>query len=274
MGMCLKMNSDYFENISSIKILGTRVDAIGIPAIIQFMESWITKNHYHNYIVVANVDTIITSKRNILMQEAVNKSSLAIPDGFPLLCLERLYGYPLKKRAYGPGLMHEFLKITEDKDYSHFFYGATEDTLAKLIKNIKTLYPKTKIAGFYAPPFKPLTEKEDKRVIEMINNIAPDVLWVGLGCPKQELWMYDHSKKLNTPVMVGVGAAFDFLAGVKPQAPRWVGDNGFEWLFRLITEPKRLWCRYLVNYPLFVHYVLIDLISKSYSRLKAGSPKS
>ncbi len=273
MGMCLKMNNDCFENLSSIKVLGTRVDAVEIRGIIQYTEDWINKNQHHNYIVVANVDTIVTSKFNTLMQEAVNESSLSIPDGFPLLLLERLYGHPLKKRAYGPDLMREFFKITEGKGYSHFFYGATEDTLDKLIKNIKALYPKTKIAGFYAPPFKPLTEEEDNKIIEMINKIVPDVLWVGIGCPKQELWMHNHSKKLNIPVMLGVGAAFDFLAGTKPQAPRWIRDNGFEWLFRLFIEPKRLWRRYLVGYPLFVYYVLIDLAFKSHSRLKVGSTK-
>jgi len=263
------MNNDCFENPSSIKILGTRVDAVGIPQIIQYMEDWIAKNHQHNYIVVANVDTIVTSKFNIPMQEAVNQSSLSIPDGFPLLLLERLSGYPLKKRAYGPDLMHGFLKITEGKGYAHFFYGATEGTLTKLIKNIKTLYPKTKIAGFYAPPFKPLIWEEDSGVIQRINDLAPDVLWVGIGCPKQELWMSKHREKLNIPVIAGVGAAFDFLAGSKRQAPRWVRDCGFEWLFRLITEPKRLWRRYLINNFLFIYFVGLELLLKAFSLLKS-----
>jgi len=272
MGMCLKMNNDRPDNPASIKILGTRVDAVGIPGIIQYMESWIAKNHHHNYIVVANADTIVTSKFNPLMQEAVNKSSLAIPDGFPLLLLERLYGHPLKRRAYGPDLMREFFKATEGKGYSHFFYGATEETLDKLIKNIKRSYPKTKIGGFYAPPFKPLTEEEDRRVIEMINNIAPDVLWVGIGCPKQELWMSEHKGKLNVPVMAGVGAAFDFLAGSKRQAPGWMRDSGFEWLFRLITEPKRLWRRYLINNSLFIYFVARELFLKAFF-LPKNKPK-
>ena len=266
------MNNDCPKNLASIKILGTRVDVVGIPGIIRYMEDWITKNHHHNYIVVANVDTIVTSKFNTLMQEAVNKSSLAIPDGFPLLLLERLYGHPLKRRAYGPDLMREFFKVTEGKEYSHFFYGATEETLDKLIKNIKRSYPKTKIGGFYAPSFKPLTEEEDKRVIEMINNIAPDVLWVGIGCPKQELWMFEHKGKLNVPVMAGVGAAFDFLAGSKRQAPRWMRDSGFEWLFRLTTEPKRLWRRYLINNSLFIYFVGRELFLKAFF-LPKNKPK-
>lgn len=256
------MSCDYSKNVSSIKILGTRVDAVQIPDIIQYMEDRIAKKSHHNYIVVANADTIIQSSRNLEMREAVNASSLSIPDGFPLLVIQRLNGKPLKKRAYGPDLMKEFLKIAEKKKYSHFFYGATEGTLADLTKKLKVLFPEISIAGAYSPPFRPLTEAEDKAIVEMINKAAPDVLWVGIGCPKQELWMYHHGKKLNIPVMAGVGAAFDFLAGAKPQAPRWIRDNGFEWLFRLVTEPKRLWRRYLINYPLFVYYLLAGLVSK------------
>jgi len=129
-----------------------------------------------------------------------------------------------------------------------------------LSNNLKQRFPNLNITGVYSPPFRELTEKEDKAVVDMINKASPDVLWVGLGCPKQQLWMYEHKDKLNASVMVGVGAAFDFLAGTKPQAPRWIRDNGFEWLFRLFTEPKRLWRRYLVNGPLFVYFVTQELV--------------
>ncbi|MCX5704014.1 MAG: WecB/TagA/CpsF family glycosyltransferase [Candidatus Omnitrophica bacterium] len=116
-----------------------------------------------------------------------------------------------------------------------------------------------------------MNKEEDDKIVEDINKSGSDIIWVGLGSPKQDLWMYEHRGRINAPVMIGVGAAFDFLAGTKPQAPPWVGDNGFEWLFRLITEPKRLWRRYLVDYPLFIYYLLLDLILKSLSRLKTGT---
>lgn len=260
-----ELRRSYLKEIPSITILRTRVNAIEIPDIIQYIQNLISKKQCHNYIVVANVDTIITSKFNALMQEAVNNSSLAIPDGFPLLIMQRLFGNSLKKRAYGPDLMRQFLQATENYGYSHFFYGATENTLNKLTNNIVTLFPKTKISGSYAPPFRPLTKEEDNKIIEMINNIAPDVLWIGIGCPKQELWMFNHREKLNIPVMVGVGAAFDFMAGTKRQAPAWIRDRGFEWLFRLITEPKRLWRRYLINNFLFIYYIGLELFSKVFS---------
>lgn len=259
------------NNLTSIKILKTRVDALQIPDIIQYMEDCIAKNTRHNYIIVANVDTIMQSKFNSQMQEAVNASSLSAPDGFPLLVMQRLYGNPLKKRAYGPDLMKDFLRISEEKKYSHFFYGATEAALSKLTNNLKALFPKVLIRGAYSPPFRPLAPDEDKSIMEMINKAAPDVLWVGLGCPKQELWMHSHREKLNVPVMVGVGAAFDFLAGTKPQAPRWVRESGFEWLFRLITEPKRLWRRYLVNDSLFIYYAGIELFLHRFRPVKNPS---
>lgn len=256
------MNNNYHKNIPSIKILGTRVDAVQFPDIYKYIENCIAKNIRHNYITVANVDTIMQSRHNPKMREAVNASNLSIPDGFPLLIMQRLHGNPLKKRAYGPDLMKGFLEITQDKEYSHFFYGATQETLSKLIKNLKASFPKIRIAGAYSPPFRPLTNNEDIEIIKMINKAAPDVLWVGIGCPKQELWMYNFKEQLNVPVMAGVGAAFDFLAGTKKQAPRWIRDNGFEWLFRLIIEPKRLWRRYLVECPLFIYYVLLEWMQR------------
>ncbi|MFA5149945.1 MAG: WecB/TagA/CpsF family glycosyltransferase [Candidatus Omnitrophota bacterium] len=243
----------------SIEILGIRVDMISIPEIIQQMEDWIVNADYHNYIVVANADTAVKSKRDQAVRTAVNSSALAIPDGFSLLMMGRAKGHSLRKRSYGPDLTYEFFKTTEKKGYSHFFYGSTNDTLMKLIENIRDKFPETKIAGFYAPPFRPLAKEEDEEIIKSINRCKPSVLWVGIGCPKQEIWMYEHREKLDIPIMLGVGAAFDFLAGAKLQAPRWIRNNGFEWLFRLITEPKRLWRRYLVDGSLFIYYVLIEL---------------
>ena len=267
------MNCDYPKNISSIRVLGTRVDAVEISDVIRYIEDCIAKDSRQSYIVVANADTIMQSKRNPQMQEAVNASSLSIPDGFSLLVMHRLHGNSLEKRAYGPDLMKDFLRVTEKKEYSHFFYGATEETLSKLTNNLKLLFPKIRIAGAYSPAFRPLTQKEDAEIIKMINETAPDLLWVGIGCPKQELWMHDHRKLINVPIMVGVGAAFDFLAGVKPQAPRWIRDNGFEWLFRLITEPKRLWRRYLIDNPLFIYYAGIELFSKVFTFRKVKADK-
>jgi len=252
------MNSSKETNF--IDVCGMRVDMVQIPDIIKKMEYWITNKELGNYIVISNANDAIMSLKNPKIQTSVNDSSLSVPDGISMVLLARRYGYLLKKRVYGPDLMNEFLSLSAKKDYSHFFYGSDKDTLEKLKMNLINKFPNIKIAGFYSPPFRELTKEEDEKIINMINDASPDVLWLGLGCPKQQLWMYEHKDKLKVPVMVGVGAAFDFLAKTKPQAPRWIRDNGFEWLFRLVTEPKRLWKRYLVNGSLFLYYISKQLI--------------
>ncbi|MDD5465392.1 MAG: WecB/TagA/CpsF family glycosyltransferase [Candidatus Omnitrophica bacterium] len=260
-------DNDYLD------ILGMRVDLVQIPDVIKRISGWIENKKIGNYVVVANAYDMIAGKKNDKVRNAINGSSLSVSDGISLVLLSRFKGHPLKRRVYGPDLMLESLRLAEIKGYSNFFYGTTQVTLNLLVNNLKARFPGLVVAGTYAPPFRALDNDEDKTIVEIINKVSPDLLWVGLGTPKQQLWMYEHKDKLKVAVVVGVGAAFDFLAGVKPQAPRWIRDNGFEWLFRLITEPKRLWRRYLVNYPLFVYYVLIDLIFKSHSRLKAGSSR-
>jgi N-acetylglucosaminyldiphosphoundecaprenol N-acetyl-beta-D-mannosaminyltransferase len=247
-------------NYLSMFVLGMRVDIIQIPEVISIMEEWIAQRDVCHDIVVSNANDAIFCRKDPVSKEAVNNSNLSVPDGISLVLLARLRGYSINNRVYGADLMLEFLRFSEIKNYSHFFYGSTESTLKLLRDNLAFRYPSLKISGSYAPPFKPLSREEDERVIDMINKARPDIVWVGLGCPKQQVWMHEHKDKLKVPVMVGVGAAFDFLAGVKPQAPRWIRDNGFEWLFRLVTEPKRLWRRYLISYPLFIYYLFIDFL--------------
>ena len=243
-----------------MNVLGIKVNIIQISRVIEFMEGWIEKRDFGSYICISNMNDIAYSYKNRKIREAMNSAALSVPDGISLVLLARLYGIPLKRRVYGPDLMFEFFKATKHKEYSHFFYGSTEETLKFLIKNLKEKLPELKIAGFHSPPFRPLTEEEDREIIDTINRASPDVLWVGLGCPKQQLWMYEHKDKIRVPVMVGVGAAFDFLAGTKVQAPRWIRDNGVEWLFRLITEPRRLWKRYMVNGSIFIYNIAKQLV--------------
>lgn len=231
-----------------------RVDPVQTPQVIESMETWIKNRNFGNYIVISNANDAAASRRDKKVKEAVNQSSLSVPDGFSLVLLARLNGYPLKRRVYGPDLMDDFFKISQSKGYSHFFYGSTEGILSKFKSELRIKFPGLKISGFYSPPFSQLNQEEDQEIIDRINKASPDVLWVGLGCPKQQLWMYEHKDKLKVPVMVGVGAAFDFLAKTKPQAPSWMRDHGLEWLFRLITEPKRLWKRYLLGNTMFLWF--------------------
>ena len=244
----------------SIKICGMRVDMVQIPDVVRIMEGWIEKKEFGNYVVVANANDVVIGKKMSQVRVAINGGSLIIPDGISIIFAARLYGFRLKERIRGTDLMLEFLKVAERKHYTNFFYGSTPETLKLLQERLLKYFPRLNIKGVYSPPFRELSEEEDRAIVEMINELSPDVVWVGLGCPKQQIWMYEHKDRLKVPVMVGVGAAFDFIAGTKPQAPEFMRENGLEWLFRLLTEPRRLWKRYLVNGTLFLYYVGKEII--------------
>ncbi|MFQ5682184.1 MAG: WecB/TagA/CpsF family glycosyltransferase [Candidatus Binatia bacterium] len=240
------------------KVLGVQVRAVQIPEVVTQMDSWIQEGTYGHFIVAANTHVVMECRRDPILKQAVNAADVVMPDGMPLVLMGRRRGFPLKERAYGPGLMSAFLLHSAVKPYRHYFYGSTEKTLAALVMAIRTRWPKLKIAGTYAPPFRPLTIQEDRKFTEILNQAAPDVLWVGLGCPKQEYWLYEHRDSLRIPVMAGVGQAFDLIAGVKGQAPAWMRDHALEWSFRLAQEPRRLWKRYLVQGSGFLVNVLFE----------------
>lgn len=244
---------------SFIDVLGMRVDMVQIPDVLCAIENWIINKLFGNYISVSNVDSAVWSRKNVDFRNAVNNSSLSVPDGMALVLLARLYGYSLKRRVYGPELMEEFCKLANNMGYTNYFYGSTKEVLDKLTKNLLIRFPNLKIAGVYSPPFRKLNKEEDMQIIKIINEAQPDVIWVGTGCPKQEIWMYEHKDKLKVAVMVGVGAAFDFYAGTKRQAPYWMREHGLEWFFRLMTEPRRLWKRYIVGGAVFVYNIVPDL---------------
>ena len=252
-------------------ISGTKVDCVETVDVISAMEGWIRNRQLHNYVVTSNANNVVLGKSNESLQKAVNSSSLSVADGISLVIVARLRGYALNRRVYGPDLMLEFLRISEVKGYSNFFYGSTDETLKLLVKSLKMMFPRLRIAGYHSPPFSASVHSE-KKEIEIINKSCPDVVWVGLGGVKQELWMYESKDELSVPVLIGVGAAFDFLAGSKRQAPLWIRNNGFEWLFRLITEPKRLWRRYLINNFLFIYYAGIELLLSvfAFRRIKSN----
>jgi N-acetylglucosaminyldiphosphoundecaprenol N-acetyl-beta-D-mannosaminyltransferase len=258
------------KKINKFCVLGVKISAIDMNDARLLIEGAILKRH-KIYICVCPVSTIMECKRNEKVLMSVNSADLATPDGMAVVWIGKMRGYKNIRRVYGPELMQEICGISGENGYKNYLYGSSPDVLSKLREKLNKKYPGLIINGSFSPSFRQLTKDEDERIVEDINSGNPDVVWVGLGSPKQDLWMYEHRDRINAPVMIGVGAAFDFLAGTKPQAPPWIRDNGFEWLFRLITEPKRLWRRYLVDYPLFIYYVLVDLISKSLSRPKIGT---
>lgn len=173
-------------------------------------------------------------------------------------------------RVYGPDLMLALCERSLEKGYRHFFYGGAPGVPERLAERLGARFPGLRVVGTFSPPFRPLTLEEDEKVVRMINGASPDILWVGLGAPKQERWMAEHRDRLRVPVMIGVGAAFDFYAGVKRQAPRWMQRAGLEWLFRLCQEPRRLWRRYLLNIPRFLCLVAAQELGIIRCELRGG----
>lgn len=238
-------------------LLGIKVDSVTMNDTVETVRTMIRSNERPGgYICVANVHSLMTSRRSEKLRTAFNASSLTVPDGMPLVWAGRFLGHPMKERVAGPDLMAEVLRISDREGFTHFFYGSSEAILSRLEKNIRERFPGIKIAGSLAPPFKPLTEEEDRAVVDAVNAAGPDVVWVCLGAPKQELWMAEHFGRLKAPVMIGVGAAFDFHAGNIQRAPIWMQKRGLEWAWRLYQEPGRLWKRYLIDDLPFFWYIL------------------
>lgn len=242
-----------------VNVLGVGVSAINMAMALEIIEGWIARRERH-YVCVTGVHGVMESQRDRRLRRIHNQAGLVTPDGMPLVWLSRLKGHRHVARVYGPDLMLTLCERSVARGYRHFFYGGAEGVPEQLVANLRRRFPGLQVVGIYSPPFRPLTPEEDEQVVQMINQAAPDIVWVGLSTPKQERWMATHIGRVKAPVLIGVGAAFDFLAGRKRQAPRWMQRSGLEWLFRLLTEPRRLWRRYLINNPLFVLLVLAQAL--------------
>ena len=236
--------------IPTCNIMGVNLAAIDMEWLVDFTKRYI-KELSGDYLCVSNVHTTVLSYDDKDYCAVQNGGIMAIPDGGPLSSVGRKRGFPEMKRTPGPDYMREVLEISAAEGYRHFFYGSTEETLGKLKQAIELHYPGTIVAGMYSPPFRPLTEEEDEEVIRMINESDADFVWIGLGAPKQELWMAAHQGKIKG-LMVGVGAAFDYEAGNLERAPMRMQRMNMEWLFRLFQEPKRLFKRYLYTNTKFI----------------------
>ncbi|NNE59954.1 MAG: WecB/TagA/CpsF family glycosyltransferase [Woeseia sp.] len=250
--------------MTKINVLGVGVSAVNIPSAVEIIDSWV-KNRLRNYVCVTSVHGIVESQHHDDIKKIHNAAGLVTPDGMPLVWFMKSAGQSQVDRVYGPDLMLAVMKMAAERQYKHFLYGATEDTLERLRTRLETKIAGLRIVGTHAPPFRPLSPAEDAEVIQKINASGADIVWVGLSTPKQERWMASHIEHLLAPVALGVGAAFDFHAGLKSQAPKIVQRSGFEWLFRLATEPRRLWKRYLTIVPYFVVHAICQKVGlKSY----------
>jgi N-acetylglucosaminyldiphosphoundecaprenol N-acetyl-beta-D-mannosaminyltransferase len=241
-----------------VNILGVGVSAIHMGQALAVLEEWIEKRN-QQYVCVTPAHAVMDCYHDPRLRAIFNASGLTTPDGMAIVWLLKLHGQRSVGRVYGPDLMREVCKFSVAKGWRHFLYGGEVGVLERLKSRLEAEYLGIQIVGTFSPPFRSLAEQEDQEIVDKINSARPDIIWVGISTPKQVQWMHDHLGKVNASVLIGVGAAFDFLSGRKPQAPRWVQRSGLEWLFRLISEPRRLWRRY-AQYPLFVVLVLAQML--------------
>ncbi|MBF0510816.1 MAG: WecB/TagA/CpsF family glycosyltransferase [Candidatus Omnitrophica bacterium] len=249
-------------SLKTISLLGAPVSRVTVRLAVQQIGTWVKQKERH-YVCVAPVSTLVEAKRNPKYKEVLEGAGMVTPDGMPVVWLAKSKGCQDIERTYGPDLMRCVCQHGQERGLKHFFYGGTEDSLRQLEQRLLVAYPRLIISGRYAPPMRQGLWQEDKAVIDTINASGADIIWVGLGSPKQDFWMQAHRPLLQAPVIIGAGAAFDFCSGLKPQAPRWMQRSGLEWFFRFCCEPKRLWKRYLIGNSLFIMYVVKDMFKKA-----------
>lgn len=243
------------------QILGTNIDITDMERAVAYIREHLEELR-GRYICISNVHTTVTAYRDEAYRRVQNGAAMNLPDGKPLSIVQRKRGYLDARRVAGPDLMPELFRVSEEMGWRHYFYGSTQQTLDALRENLKRRFPKLQIAGMYSPPFRTMTAGEDEADIRRINEAKPDFIWVGLGAPKQEIWMAAHEGRL-CGVMLGVGAGFDFHAGTVRRAPKWMQEICMEWLYRLGRDPKRLLPRYLDTNFSFLYYMLRE-------KLRAG----
>lgn len=246
------------ETRPGTEILGAHIDAVSWGDVLQTISQW-AAGRESRYVCVCSVHSLVTAKQDNSFNSIINKADLSTADGMPLVWMLRTRGFRGQQRIYGPDLMWKYCERTAKTGHSVYLYGSSAGVLDRLQARLHEAFPALKIAGAYSPPFREMSEEEDRRIVDEINRSGAGVVFVGLGCPKQERWMAAHRGRIQA-TMIGVGAAFDFHAGTLRQAPRWIQRAGLEWLYRLMTEPRRLWRRYLYNNSFFVYYLIREML--------------
>ena len=249
---------EFVDRVEKVNILGVGISAINLNQAKDIIIDWL-EHRQKQYVCVTPAHGIMECQRNANLRRIFNCSGLTTPDGMSVVWLLKILGYRNVSRVYGPDLMESICEYKSDnRSFRHFLYGGAEGIPELLSESLRINFPALNVVGTYSPPFRPLTAEEGQEIVAQINATKPDIVWVGISTPKQERWMSDHIGLLNASVLIGVGAAFDFLSGTKKQAPKWIQRSGFEWLFRLVNEPHRLWRRY-IEYPYFLILVLLQI---------------
>ncbi|MFC7371384.1 WecB/TagA/CpsF family glycosyltransferase [Fictibacillus iocasae] len=243
-------------------ILNSKISANNFKSTITTIKNWVNAKEKNKYICVCNTHSLVSASKDKYFSSALEKADICTPDGMPLVWALKMYGFKEQDRVDGPNLMLKLCEESAMNNFKIYLYGGTEETLKRLEFKLKSLYMGIQIVGTYSPPFRQLSEEENELIRNNINQSNADLVFVSLGCPKQEMWMYENSSQINS-ILIGVGAAFNFIIGEIKRPPLILQKLCLEWLFRLLYEPKRLWKRYLYNNTLYI----LKFIS-TYSRNK------
>jgi len=242
-----------------VSILGVKVHATSMDRALARIESAV-QNGEKGYVCVTGVQGVMEAQSDANLKRIINEAFLNIPDGRPTVWVGWLRGFLEMRQVTGPCMMLKLCGLSEEKRYTHFFYGGNDGVAQKLKDALTERFPNMRVVGTYSPPFRPLNAEEEAELIRMVAETRPDFFWVGLSTPKQERFMDQYISKLDTTLMFGVGAAFDIHTGRIKDAPYWMKLTGVQWLHRIYQDPKRLWKRYLVNNPKFVYQIMLELL--------------
>jgi len=239
------------DKVPRVNVLGVGISAVDPLMALDFMSQWIEARERH-YVCVCAVHIVLECQHDPDLRAMVNRASLAVPDGMPLVWVSHIAGERHVGRVYGPDLMLSFCELAARCGYTNYLLGGAPGQPEVLAERLAAQFPGLNIVGTHATPTRPLPPAETDAVIGEIDRLNPDVVWVGMGTPFQERWVAGNRGRVTAPVMIGVGAAFDMHSGTVRQAPSWMKRIGLEWAFRLVQEPRRLWRRYVLGNPLFV----------------------
>jgi N-acetylglucosaminyldiphosphoundecaprenol N-acetyl-beta-D-mannosaminyltransferase len=258
------MDTELPKRRNGAHVLDTFVDTLSLNDALERAGSW-TESPKARYVCFCNVHSIVTATVRSDFASTLGNADLVLPDGTPVAWTLKLLGFRTQKRISGPEFMWKYCELAEARQASVFLYGNRPSTLDKLRQVLHESFPNLRIVGSHSPPYRKLSAAEDDAVVAEINASGADIVFVSLGCPKQELWMASHRDRVGA-VMLGVGAAFDYHAGIRQRPPAWVQNVGFEWLCRLALEPKRLWKRYLIANSIFVCRATGQIIDHTLNR--------
>jgi N-acetylglucosaminyldiphosphoundecaprenol N-acetyl-beta-D-mannosaminyltransferase len=244
-----------------VRILGIPLARVSMASATAAVARLIDGGGGPHLVGVCNTYTAVVAQRDRSLRAFYEKAALNLPDGMPLVWVSRLFGTPIPERVCGPDFMAAFSRVAAARGYRFFLLGARPRVLEVLKRNLEAAAPGLAVVGTYAPPFGSFSNEENRRMVEAVNAARADVLWVGLSAPKQESWLLAMAPRLRVRVGIGVGAAFDLLAGHPVRAPLWMRQAGLEWAHRLAQEPRRLWCRYLIGHAGFAAGVIRDILT-------------